>query len=372
MKALLVGGTGPTGPHLANGLVERGYELTLFNRGLHSAPNLPEHQHIRADPHFRETIDEALAGKEFDVVVATYGRIRHLAEALSGRCRQFISVGGTPAYLGMLAPEKCRPFGARVPAREDEGLATEKFGEDEPSARFSNMIWDTEQKIMAVAGKGGFSATHFRYPRIYGPRQPSPPEWAIVKRVLDGRKHMILPDGGLEIQPRCAAINAAHSVLLAIDKPAQADAQIFNCADDDQFTWRQIVEIIVDIVGGDMQVYSMPERLAKPARALSPLQNVPSHCLLDTSKIRALLGYKDVIPAREALLESIQWLLSNPIADDQFSRDPFNYAAEDRLIAAYEKAIEEIERVAPFELPEASHLYAHPKKPGLELDHKGR
>ena len=38
MKALVVGGTGPTGPFIVNGLIERGYEVTIFHRGTHEIP----------------------------------------------------------------------------------------------------------------------------------------------------------------------------------------------------------------------------------------------------------------------------------------------------------------------------------------------
>ena len=38
MKALIVGGTGPTGPFIVNGLIERGYEVTIFHRGTHEIP----------------------------------------------------------------------------------------------------------------------------------------------------------------------------------------------------------------------------------------------------------------------------------------------------------------------------------------------
>ena len=40
MKALIVGGTGPSGPFLANGLIERGYQVTIFHRGTHEIPRL--------------------------------------------------------------------------------------------------------------------------------------------------------------------------------------------------------------------------------------------------------------------------------------------------------------------------------------------
>ena len=35
MRALVIGGTGPTGPHVIDGLLKRGYEVTIFHRGTH-------------------------------------------------------------------------------------------------------------------------------------------------------------------------------------------------------------------------------------------------------------------------------------------------------------------------------------------------
>ncbi len=82
MKALVVGGTGPTGPFLVKGLQKRGYTVTILHRGTHEIPEIgPEVEHIHADPHFRETLDAALAHRTFDLVLATYGRIRFVAEA---------------------------------------------------------------------------------------------------------------------------------------------------------------------------------------------------------------------------------------------------------------------------------------------------
>ncbi|HEX2171284.1 MAG TPA: epimerase [Dehalococcoidia bacterium] len=374
MKALLIGGTGPTGPYLAQGLVDRGYDLAIFHRGVHELEELPPAEHIHGDPHFRETIDAALAGRTFDVVVATYGRIRYLAEALAGRCERFISVGGTPSYRGFLQPGKLRPHGMRIPAREDEDLSTEPADETDPAGRFSYLIYSTERRVLDLHAAGAFSASHFRYPRIYGPRQLSPAEWSVVKRVQDGRCYMILPDGGLAIQARAAARNAAHLVLLAVDRPKESAGQAYNVADEDQFTLRQWVELCVDFLGGTLEVFSMPDRLAKPAHVLSALQSETGHALLDLTKVREQLGYRDVVPARQALREAVEWLVEHPLTPESHPnfRDPFNYEAEDRLITAYQRAVEQVEREAPFEVPPTVHSYAHPKQPGVTTDHRGR
>ena len=39
--ALVVGGTGSSGPFLVNGLQERGYAVTIFHRGTHEIPEIP-------------------------------------------------------------------------------------------------------------------------------------------------------------------------------------------------------------------------------------------------------------------------------------------------------------------------------------------
>ena len=119
MKALVVGGTGPTGPFLVQGLLQRGYDVVILHRGTHEVDEIPpEVEHIHADPHFRETLEEALAGRWFDLAIATYGRLRFVAEVLVGKTPRFIGVGGTPGYRGLLVPEANHPTGLPVPTPE--------------------------------------------------------------------------------------------------------------------------------------------------------------------------------------------------------------------------------------------------------------
>ena len=41
MRALVIGGTGPTGPYLVNGLLERGYQVSILHRGSHDSDEIP-------------------------------------------------------------------------------------------------------------------------------------------------------------------------------------------------------------------------------------------------------------------------------------------------------------------------------------------
>ena len=51
VKALVVGGTGPTGPHVVNGLLDRGFEVSILHTGAHESPEIPAQvEHIHTDP----------------------------------------------------------------------------------------------------------------------------------------------------------------------------------------------------------------------------------------------------------------------------------------------------------------------------------
>ncbi len=366
MHALVVGGTGPTGPYIVNGLLERGYNVAIFHRGTHEIPEIPpEVEHIHGDPHFPETIEEALAGRTFDLVIATYGRVRFLAQALAGKVGRFISVGGVASYRGYLNPESLFPHGMSVPVAEHAPVVA-----DEAEHRFSYLIAQTEQAVFQYHPQ----AAHFRYPYVYGPRQLIPREWSVIRRILDGRSHMILADGGLTLTTRGYVANLARSVLLAVDKPAASAGQIYNCGDEQQFTFGQVVAMIASYMGRELEIVSIPYDLALPARPYISEQTT-HHRLMDTSKIRTQLGYRDVHPSAAALGLAIDWLLENrpePGGDlEQRLQDPFDYDGEDRVIDMWRGVTEQLENVHFESVSERHHPYAHPKKAG-ERDHRNR
>jgi len=82
---------------------------------------------------------------------------------------------------------------------------------------------------------------------------------------------------------------------------------------------------------------SMPYDLAVPARPLLA-QPLPTHRVLDLTRVRAELGYHDVVPAREAVARTARWLAEHPLVgsvEEHTLTDPFDYAAEDRLVDAW-------------------------------------
>ena len=191
MKILVIGGTGPTGIPVVSGLVDHGHDVTILHRGTHERPETPAVvDHLHADPYDEASLVAALEGTTWDVVVAMYGRLRRIAEVTKGRCGHFVSVGGVPAYRGWTDPWQYEPAGLPVPVREDGDLV-----EDPEIDSKGYRIVRTEQAVFAAHPQ----AAHFRYPYLYGPYQPVPREWLVVRRILDHRSKMIVADDGLTL-----------------------------------------------------------------------------------------------------------------------------------------------------------------------------
>ena len=367
MKALIVGGTGPSGPFLANGLIARGFKVTIFHRGTHEIPEIvPEVDHIHGDPHFRETIESALGDRTYDVVIATYGRIRFVAEALAGKTPCFIAIGGVPSYRGYFDPLAIFPAGLKVAVPEDAQLVM-----TEQEQRFSWLIKSTEDAVLNAHPNG----VVYRYPYVYGPYQLVPREWCIIRRILDKRPTILLPEGGLSLMTHGYAENLAHAVLLAVDNPKKAAGQIYNCGDEEQLSLRQVVEVICRELNHKLEILSVPYDFGTAARAIAIGGSI-NHAVMDLFKIKTQLGYRDLIPAVEAIAKTSHWYVEHqpePGGEIELRlQDPFDYGAEDKLIAILQEAKQKAQAVAARPIERIAHPYPHPKEPGLSRDHRNR
>jgi nucleoside-diphosphate-sugar epimerase len=355
---------------VADNLAESGHTVTILHRGTHEVPQIERYEHIHGDPHFENTLRSAIDGRTFDVVVAMYGRLVAIADVVSGRCGHLVAITGSPAYRGWFGPHRLHPEAMRIRARETDATVDSIDSDPARQLSFQHKIHQAEQRVLSLGSTGAFSSCVLRYPHLYGPRQIVPFEWRVIKRVLDHRPFMVIPENGLAIYTRCYAQNASRAVLLAVSQPGRADGQIFNCGDDDQFSVRQWLEMILARLGSRLELVSLPDDLAGPGRALNPLWGQTTHGYLDTSKLVSVLGYEDAVPALTALHRTVDWYLENP--PQWFKPPDFDYGYEDRAVAGYRELVANVRRESGFEAPTVHHPYAHPRQPGLAFDENGR
>jgi len=359
-RVLVIGGTGPTGIPIVRDLVEGGDDVTILHRGTHERAETPGVvHHLHHDPYDERDLERALEHTTFDVVVAMYGRLRAIARVTAGRVGAFVSVGGVPAYRGWMNPWLFEPHGLPVPIAEDAETVREPH-EDEKGYRIA--------RTEAVVFEHHPRAIHLRYPYVYGPYQLAPREWSIVRRVLDGRARIVVADDGLTLHHHGYTENLAHAVLLAADVPAAVAGQVCNVGDEEVLTVRQVIEVVAAALGHRFEIVSMPYDLAIPARPLLA-QPLPTHRVLDLTRARRDLGYRDVVPARSAVAETARWLAAHPPArgdtEEAVLTDTFDYVAEDRLVDAWTAARGAVEEAISF-TPEPAYGLAYSGPGGRE------
>src|SRR5215212_5659454 len=106
MKLLVLGGTVFLGKHLVQEALDRGHEVTLFNRGQHHPALFPEVEKLRGN---RDGDLSALQGRSWEVVVDTCGYVPRLvrasAELLANAVEHYTFISTVSVYKDYARPD---------------------------------------------------------------------------------------------------------------------------------------------------------------------------------------------------------------------------------------------------------------------------
>ena len=327
-RALVIGGTGPTGRAIVESLLRLGDAVTIYHTGRHEAAFSAPVDHIHGDPRDLGRMTGDLGGLEFDVAVCTSGRLRHQVQVLAGRVAKLVAITGLHAYRGALrAPGAPGPL---LPIRETDPLV-ESPGED----RIGHLVVLGERDVLARHRRGDFDATILRYTMVYGPHAYIPFEWFLVRRVLDRRPVIALEGDGLMVPQRGYSENLARAVMLDASEPA-AGGQVYKVGDERALSLQQLVEVAAAALGHTWTAVPIPLRESPCRNPFAMRQNT----IFDLAKIRSELGYSDVTGVEEATALTMRWLRDNPIAPGSpeelsLGDHAFDYGREDAAIARY-------------------------------------
>ena len=151
-------------------------------------------------------------------------------------------------------------------------------------------------------------------------------------------RRIVVADDGLTLHHHGYTENIAHALLLALEQPDAAAGKLFNIADEEVLSVRQVVEIIAAALDHEFEIVSMPYDLAVPGPA------APRAAAAHPPGARRHAGPhrprvpRPWCPAREAVARTARWLVDHPLVgstEEYTLTDPFDYEAEDRLIDAW-------------------------------------
>lgn len=316
----------------ARALLARGHEVTLIGAG-EPAPwtVLPDGlSRLVAD---RAALQGVLAEvSPIDAIVdidAQNGReARELMAALpAGRPPELVAFSGIDVYRAfesLLAGQVTEA----VPLREDSALRTPGLGGVElPGGRVDFDHLGLEEAWRAAPELG---ATLLRVPVVYGPGDERRREWPWIRRVVDGRVR--LPMGAAWVgwtMHRAFVRDVGRAAALAVEARAEARGQVLNVGEPDCLPWGALARLVGRLAGGDLELVLVPER-ELPAH-LHPGPYAPQPLVMDTQRIRRLLGYTEARGREEDLGETVRWHLDHPPEMEEVDDLP-DYAAEERLL----------------------------------------
>ncbi|WP_218020101.1 NAD-dependent epimerase/dehydratase family protein [Nocardia anaemiae] len=185
-----------------------------------------------------------------------------------------------------------------------------------------------------VSLDSGLPITVLRPSRVHGVGNRRPREWVFVKRILDGRRSVLLRRRGSGIVHTTAAANIAALVETVAHNPG---TRILNIADPDAPTALAISRIVARHLVHDWAEVLLDDQ---------PLGRTPwdsAHpVILDTSAAAAL-GYQPVGDYATTVAAQLDWLMSAarsgdpsrilPADNDPYFRRFFDYPAEDEFLA---------------------------------------
>src|SRR4051795_9488791 len=200
MRILVIGGTSFVGRHMAQSAIDRGHDVTLFNRGKTNPDVLPQAERLTGD---RNSDLSALDGRSWDATIDVCAyvprQVRTLLESLGTRSGHVVFVSTISVFPDATPEFYTEDSPLREPAWDDE-LVMEKYGELKVAC---------EQVAQELAGD---RLLVIRPGYVIGPYDPTHRFTYWVERVAEERAPIAGPDAAQPLQGVDARDLAAFTV----------------------------------------------------------------------------------------------------------------------------------------------------------------
>lgn len=303
MRVVVLGGTSLTGPFVVRRLYELGHEITVFHRGTHATDFPPGIRELCGDFAY---LPDALRHVEPDLAIHMWAMdesaARRFLDFFRGSAGRVIVISSGDVYraYGRLqrlepGPPDPLPLAENAPLRETLYPYRNTVKDDSPE-------WVRQyDKILverAFLDQSDIPSTVIRYPAVYGPNDK-------YHRFREWLKQMVQGDV-VEMQDTYASWRWTHgyvedvaeSVVLAAMNPSAA-GKVYNVGEENPPTMQKRAEELARVAGWNGRV------------VLSPKQEMPQdfshHLVVDTTKIRRELGYREIVGREEGLARTIAW-----------------------------------------------------------------
>jgi nucleoside-diphosphate-sugar epimerase len=339
MRIFVIGGTGFIGGSLIPRLLDAGHEVAVLHRPEGTAPPAAGVRSIRGDR--RRLAESASALRAFgpdvvvDLILSSGRQATALMHVFRGHAGRVLAITSMDVYraTGVLHGSEDGPL-EPLPLREDSALRTKLETYPPAQVRTLQQIFswldDEYDKIAverAVQSDPGLPATVLRLPMIYGPGDRLHRFFPLLKRMDERRPVIVMPERVAHWRsPR----GYVENVATAIARAAAADhaaGRVYNVGEAESFSELEWARMIAAEIGWTGRFVLVPDEEAPPSLRMPG--NLGQHWVVDTTRIRAELGYEEIIARPEAIRRTAEWERAHPPPIDPAQ---FDYAAEDQAV----------------------------------------
>ena len=335
MKALFIGGTGTISSAVTSLALERGWEITLLNRGNRQIPEGA--RLIQADIRDEADVRGKIGGMRFDVVADfiafTPDQVERDFRLFSGLAGQYIFISSASAYQKPLAS----PF------------ITESTPVHNPFWQYSRDKIACEDLLTGLYRREGFPITIVRPSHTYGERSVpvalhgGKGSYQVLDRMKKGKK-VIVPGDGTSLWTLTSSKDFAKA-FLGLMGNVHAIGETYHITSDESLTWNQAHQIIASALHAQARLTHIPSDVLG---ALNPdwlggmTGDKANSVIFDNAKIkRAVPGFAATIRFDQGVRETLRYVESHPECQ---MPDPEFDAWCDRMIEAWERAVESLPR----------------------------
>jgi UDP-glucose 4-epimerase len=338
MRALITGGAGFIGSHLAERLLQDGHQVTVIDDL--STGSLDNLRHLRGHPDFELVTDSVLNDGLMEYLTRRSDRVYHLAAAVG--VRRIIDNPLLSLRINIRATEVVLEQASRFKKPVLIASTSEVYGKNDRDALreeddsilgattitrwlYANSKATDEFLALAYHRERGLPVVIVRFFNTIGPRQTGQYGMVVprfVQQALAGEALTVYGDGR---QTRC--FTDVRDTVEAITRLMETQAAIgetFNIGNPREIGIAELAEKVIEMTGSSSEIRYVPYEQVYAEGFEDMRRRVP-----DASKLRRVTGFAPEIPLERALRSIIGFFRPSSAAASRSAsaRQPHLFAA---------------------------------------------
>jgi UDP-glucose 4-epimerase len=319
MKALITGGAGFIGSHLAEALLAAGHSvIAIDNLATGSRDNI---EHLLEQPHYQLVVDDVLNEPRIAPLVGQADVIFHLAAAVG--VKWIIDHPLLSIRTNLRATEVVLEQASRHGTKVVLASTSEVYGKNDggplredadsiigPTAvtrwLYANTKATDEFLAYAYHRERALPVVIARFFNTVGPRQTGQYGMVVPRFVRQALRNEPITIYGDGCQSRCFTdVRDTVRALIRLSETPAAIGEVFNIGNAQEITIRELAGRIVTLTGSVSPLQFIPYHQAYDRGFEDMRRRVP-----DVSKLRRTIGYTPHTPLEENLTRIIQHMLA--------------------------------------------------------------